>query len=364
MRVLSKKQINAGRAVLAALLILAISPLSLWCTEPKAPPLTSLQAIEAIRAQPDVRADSGYMVLREFKPTSDGAKLAKLALKDAQKAHTELFRNGVLASLLREGGYLVAEYDPKTKLPLNLYYVTRDANGREMVDKENISTEDSDDKATVNDVQDVIAETQLFITDLLESGSSDLSDLVRKSFDRVPKYDKEMASYFGVPRKLLGFATQQEIEDFSALFSASHLWGFRRALSFIGYSANPRKALIAAFDLRETLIGQFLKMKKMSGDQACLSAPLRISNPEQLKECIEWLRELNTYLDPQAVPPKSQWIFEVNLSIAALPFDMGCVGNKNPDGTGCTLALTAGVIPSWFRPPDGKFKLVAISEDE
>jgi len=101
-------------------------------------PLTGDEAINALRARKDARTGVGYQILRELQPAADGAKLAKVALEKARAAKSELFLNGALVSSLRDGGYVIGEYDHMTDRALAIHLVTQGEDGREVIGGETL----------------------------------------------------------------------------------------------------------------------------------------------------------------------------------------------------------------------------------
>ena len=353
MPVLLRKQAATG---LFTVLLLSAA----FCTA-ESNPLTPDQVIAVIRSQPQCKADSDLKIVREFPATEDGAKLARLAARTARKKHLRQFRSGILVRLLNNGGYLVMESNSQTMRPLRLYYLSRAVDGRQLIDVVEIQKTDGSTDYTANDVQLVMQHTQVFMGELLTAQSYELSELVEHYFGQIPAFDENEGpeTYFAIPANVLGFGTQREIEDLSALASAVHLWTFRHALSMPEFAANPHEALQTAYEERTKLLDEFRIMKNIGQKDSCVVWPGPVRTPETLKQCLELLRQVNAFFDRQAGPVESRWIFDLNLTLAGLPFDLGTTRE-----TGFGLAVVPGLIPTWVRHANGEFKLIELSEDE
>jgi hypothetical protein len=314
------------------------------------------QAITALRSRPAARAHSGYQILREFQPEVDGARLAGLALEKARTAHEDLFLNGALVGLLRDGGYLVVEYDPATDRALDLHLITRGEDGHEIIETSEIR-----DQMTVRDVKGVTERTHIFMTMLLKSQSSDLTAMMNEFFGDVPTFaESDEKGFFGVPRKIVAFGSAQSIRNLSALSAGLQLWPFRFAMSLPEYSANPRAALDLGFQQRSKLAEAFLATKgQPAGYFYDLQALGTINGPEQLKERVRWLSELDAYLDAHTGQDQSRWVFAVNVSIATIPVDIVSYTRHGMLRFG---AATASILlPYWSRRPGGELRLIELS---
>lgn len=346
--------------VLLQLVVIFAAGLQMTCAQDPQPPLTGDQAISTLSARKDARAGVGYEILREFQPAEDGAKLAKLALENARAANTELFLDGALVGLLRDGGYLVVEYDRMTDRALALHLVTRGEDGQKIIDTEKIEGE-----MTVHDVKDVTEHTQTFLTKLFTARSPELTALVKQLADEIPNDDESDGDpYFDVPTEVMALASPQEIEEMELIQVRSILWIIRYALTLPGYVANPEAALKAGWGQRNKLLDDLLATKGITKEQPSdeeeeEEEAVPIYGLQQFGEHLALFRELAAYLDAHDVPEQSRTMFSLNLAIATVPLEVFAsrTDHGEPALCGATVAL---FVTCWSRERNGELRLTRL----
>ena len=84
--------------------------------------LTPQEAIAAARR--NAKPGSSFTVLREVVANADTRRIGDQALEQAQAHKIELYENGILINILRSGGFLLAETDPRTNDVIALHLVS------------------------------------------------------------------------------------------------------------------------------------------------------------------------------------------------------------------------------------------------
>jgi len=307
-----------SRALLLLILILPLSPHLL--AGDRNPTLTRDQAIDAIRSSSEAQPSAAYKVLREFSPSAQGARLAKLAVKKARTARKDFFAQGAVLGLLRDGGYLIVEYDPRIDLALNLVVVTRDENGRPLVDTEKIDIDEREGHMTLHDIEEVVDRTQDFMTKLFRSHTPQLVNLVKETFGDVPTFSGDESPteidpprFFVLPTKLVALGDPKDIRTLSVVFWNIELWPFLHAMSLPEFPAHPLATIGLAYDQRDKLMREFraTKRKSLRSFYSTVGDFGSINNQTKLKRQLRALKELNEYLEARAVPSSSRWIFDL-----------------------------------------------------
>jgi hypothetical protein len=340
-------------------LILAVSLQTAWSVQAQ-PTFTGGQAISALRTRPGAPAGSGYQILRKFQPAVDGVTQAKLAIEKTRDEDHEVFLDGALIGLLRDGGYLLVEYDRATDQALALHLVTRGEDGREAIETDKIET-----PMTVRDVADVVDYTQAYLTKVFTSRTSELIALVTELDDKLrTNQEPDDDNDFEVPREALQFTTTQDVQEIRTLRLRLECWSFRYALSLPEYAANPKAALLDGYGERDKLLVDFLAMKGISEEHLQEELAVGpINGPQQFKDRLAWFRDLNAYLDAHGAPEQSRAMFSLNLAMATVPLQIS--GSQSGEGVISFCGSTAALfIPCWTRQPDGDLSLTGLAEDD
>src|SRR5689334_5407693 len=91
------------------------------------PHLTAEQAITVARR--NAKPGSSFTILREIRADADTRRIGDQALEQAQAHKIELYENGILVNILRSGGYLLAETNPRTNNIVVMHLVLMEAGG-------------------------------------------------------------------------------------------------------------------------------------------------------------------------------------------------------------------------------------------
>jgi hypothetical protein len=326
----------------------------------RGPGLTAQDAISAARRNVQ-RPGSSFTFLREIVANADTRRVGVQALAEAQAHHIKLYRKGILADVLRSGGFLVAETEPKTNSVIALHLVSLGSDG---APKDAVYR--CYPTARLADVQELAKDTTEFTEKLYSTPPSEATSLTSRFYDgRFPEYGGPEASdstLFAVPRSLLQLgADPNEVREAAVLYGELGFWGFRYAVSMPAFAANPLVATQAAEEKCEALKAKFLRGNHM--DPHFQFDPENIRSKDQLREQIDLLRRLDKFLEEalknEAVPAT----VKANISVATIPLGVAQGGPYHQDGQAHYNCDTVSLLVIfWRRLPAGGFAVVAIGE--
>jgi len=323
--------------------------------------LTEDQALSLLRSNVRKPADIGFVVVRKFEATSGTKNLAQRCWDEAQSKHLKLYGGGVLVNLLRTGGFVVLEYDAKTDMATRLHLVTVDETGKPVIESGNVDGELSKSEAL-----ELSRSAEAFTDAFLTSTGSQIKELWRtRASGVVPTFDASGGQgYFAIPVRVAKFTNQpDELMDLSVLSGALQVWPIRHALSLPIYAASPSTAVEMARTEQAKLEKEFLDQKKRSPDFVYHLLDLEsIDTHDRLRERLEWLKELNSFLDLHCPSPVTSTISEANVSISLIPLKLG-VMKEHSDRVFAAMSAP-GLISIWTREETGKFVLKDVSEAE
>lgn len=266
--------------------------------------LTLQEAIAA--AQRNAKPGSSFTALREIVANADTRRIGDRALEQAQAKKVELYQNGILADLLRSGGFLLAETDPRTNSVVSFHLVTLGRDGA----PENLVTGPG---TNLVDTQELVKDTTELVEQLYSTPSTEDSSLANRFYGgNFPEADLFQGTLFAIPNSLqkLG-ANPNEVREAAALYGGYLFWAPRYALSMPAFSASPVAAENAAEDKRDTLKADFLRGNHIDPD---LDLDLdNVQSERQLQERIElltgWISFWKVHSRMKAIQPLSERIF-------------------------------------------------------
>lgn len=316
--------------------------------------LTPQEAIAA--ARPNGKPGSSYTVLREIVANADTRRVGDQAFKEAQAHHIKLFNDGILVDLLRSGGFLIAEYDPKTTNVAALHLVSLGPDG---VPKDDFYP--SQGVVKLADARELVKDTADFTEELLSTHLSEASSLESRFYGgRFPDCGPppiEECTLFAVPRSLLKLGVDpNEVREVAALSGGLAMWQFRYAVSMPAFAASPLAALQAPEDpvakvMQEDHLGPGFNLD-----------PNNIRSEKQLRKRIDLLRELDKSLE-EALTHRNEAdpaLVKANISVAMIPLSI--VANTE-DGHVIYGSGGASLIEiAWRRLPTGGFAVRLIGE--
>jgi hypothetical protein len=316
-------------------------------------PLTPQESIAAARR--NAKPGSSLKVVREFVANSDTRRIGDQALEEARARGIKLYKNGVLADVLRLGGFLLAETEPRTNNVIALHLVSQGP--------DDVLTDafySSDGVVKLADAQELFKDTTKFSEQLYSTPSSEALSLEDRFYGAsFPEYEQsEDYSLFAIPRTLekVG-AGQNEYREAAALYGGYLFWSARYAVSMPAFAANPAVAENAAEDKRDTLKAEFLRSNHM--DPHFDFDPENIRSKEQLRERIDALRRLDKFMEEALRNEADPALVKANLSVAAVPLGVSA------DTDGHQVLYGSGMgslfVIYWQRLPTGGFAVYGIS---
>jgi hypothetical protein len=336
------------------LMIPLMGGISLGMAQP-GPRLTAEQAIAMARR--NAKPGSSFSVLWEVVANADTQRIGDQALEQARARKIELLEDGLLASILRSGGFLLAETDPKTTCVVTTHLVTLGSDG---VPKDLFLPEDPHSGPGINlaDARELVKDTTEFVEQLFSTPSTEDSSLVKFYGGSFPDGDRFPGTLFAIPSSLrkLG-ANPSEAQEAATLFGGYALWEFRYALSMPAFAASPVPALGAAEEKRETLKAEFLRSNHLDPK---LDLDLdNVQSERQLQERIDLLTRLDKFLEEALKNESDPTVVRTNLSIAAMPLAVGVDLNQDE---GQYVSSTPSMLAFvWHRLATGGFAVTTIT---
>lgn len=318
------------------------------------PHLTAEQAIATARL--NANPGSSFTILWKIIANADTRRIGDQALEQAKAHGIERYENGIFIHILRSGGYLLAEIDPRTNDIVAMHLVLVEAGG---------SVKDVESKChgvvKLADARELVKDTVDLVKQLYSTPSTDVSSLASKFYGgNFPDADKFPDSLFTIPDSLQkSGAKANEIRETAALFWGYLYWPYRSALSMPAFSASPAAAGDAAEKERDTLKAEFLQSNNMDPNINPIDFD-NIQSEKQLHERIELLIRLNRFLDDSLRKKANPAVVGANLSILTMPLhvdvDLNQAGQYVSSSPPKSLFL-------WHRVETGGFAVKEITWD-
>lgn len=317
--------------------------------------LTPQGAIDVARR--NSKAGSSFTVLREIVANADTRRVGEQALEQARAHQIELYENGILADLLRSGGFLLAETEPRTNnvIALHLLSLGPDAVPSDAFDP-------CHGALKLADAEELLKDTTEFTEELYSTPPSEASSLESRFYGgSFPECGQSReCALFAVPHSLLKLgAGRNEYREAAALYGGFDLSVIRYAVSMPAFAANPLVATRAAAEKWDALKAEFLRNNHMDPDFHFDLENIR--NREQLRERIDVLRRLDKFLEEALRTEADSALVKANISVAVIP--LGGVVADTQNGQVIYQSGTASLIGvHWRRLPTGGFAVYRISE--
>jgi hypothetical protein len=348
---------NVGLIVAVMYAACSIMPFTYGGSSPEMaqgrPALTAEQAIAAARR--NAKSGSSLTVLREIVANAETRRVGEQALEQAQAHKVELYENGLLVNILRSGGFVLAETNPRTNDVTALHIVSLEPGGAE---KDLVP--ECHGVVKLVDAVELVKDTAEFVEQLYSTPSTEDSSLASRYYGgSFPDRDLFPGSLFAIPNSLrkLG-ASPNEVQEAAALYGGYLFWQYRYALSIPAYAANPVPALSAAGDKEAMLTKEFLQSNHMNPD---LDLDLgNVQSERQLQERIELLTRLDKFLEDSLKNESDPTVVRANLSIAVMP--LGVDVDLNQDGGQYVSSSPSMFVFLWNRLATGGLAVKTIAE--
>ena len=321
--------------------------------------LTPQEAIAATRH--NARPGSSFTVLREIVANADTRRIGDQAFAQASANHIKLYKNGILADILRSGGFLLIQIFPPTNktdsvnpLPfvsaLHLVSLGRDGAPKDVFWGPGIN---------LANTQELVKDTTEFTEELYATRPSEAMSLESRFYGgRFPEGDLSQDSLFAIPHSLLKLGgDQNEVREVAALYGGLQLSGFQYAVSMPAFAANPIVATQAAEEKWEALKTEFLRSNHM--DPHFDFDLENIRSKKQLRERIDVLRRLDTFIEQALKNEANPAVVKANLSVVTIPMGVGTISGLGEDLYGSSTPSLFEFY--WKRLPTGGFAVSFIS---
>jgi hypothetical protein len=321
----------------------------------RGPRLTAQDAISVARRNAQ-KPGSSFTVLREIVANADTRRIGDQALEQARARKIKLYQNGILADVLRSGGFLLAETEPRTNNAIAFHLISLGSDGVPYD-----ASYACDGVVKLADAAALAKDTTEFIEELYSTPMSEAVSLEsRFNGGSFPEYGRsEEWSMFAVPRSLLKLGGDpNEVREAAALYGDLNILGFRYAVSMPTFAASPLAATQAAGDKLETLKAEFLRKNHMDTDFHFDLENIR--SKKQLREQIDVLRRLDTFIEQALKNEADPALVKANISVATIP--LGVVADTKDDQTHYNSGTGSLLVIYWQRLPAGGFAVRAIGE--
>lgn len=313
--------------------------------------LTPQEAIAAARR--NAKPGSSFTVLWEVVANADTRRIGDQALEQAQAKKVDLFLNGILVDVLRSGGFLLAETNPRTNDVIAQHLVSLEPDGAPKdfwLERPRV--------LKLADAEELAKDTTEFVEQLYSTPSTEDSSLARFYGGTFPNGDQFPGTLFEIPNSLrkLG-ANPNEVREAAALYGGYLFWAWRYALSMPAFAASPVSALSAAEDKREALKAEFLRSNHMDPN---FHLDLdNVQSEKQLQERIELLTRLDKFLEDALKNEGDPTVFRANLPIAMMP--LGIDVGIGPDEDQYLSSSPSMLEFVWHRLATGGFAVIMIT---
>lgn len=325
--------------------------------------LTLQEAISAARRNPRTSQLGGtFSVLREIVSNADTRRVGDQALAQARATHIKLYKNGILADVLRSGGFLLIQtFPPNNKTnnvnPLPFVSVLHLVSlGRDGAPKD-VFWGPGDNLANT---QELLKDTTEFAEELYSTHPSEAASLESRFYGgRFPEDNLFQGTLCAIPHSLLELgAAPNDVREVAALYGGLQLSGFQYAVSMPAFAADPLVATRAAEEKWEVLKAEFLRNNRM--DPQFHFDPENIRSKKQLQDRIEVLKRLDKFMEAALKSGADSSIVKANLSVATLPMGGGPASGL---GRGIYMSGTASLLEFyWQRLPAVGFAVRAVGE--
>ena len=318
------------------------------------PHLTAEQAIAAARR--NAKPGSSFTILWKIIANTDTRRIGDQALEQAQAHKIELYENGILVNILRSGGYLLAETDPRTNNMVAMHLVLMEAGGA----VKDVQPE-CHGVVKLADAEELVKDTAELVRQMYSTPSTEESSQASRFYGgNFPEAGQLPDSLFAIPDSLRKpGANPNEVREAAALFWGYVFWAPRSALSMPAFAASPAAAENAAEKERDTLKAEFLQSNKLDPNINPINLD-DIQNERQLQERIELLARLDRFLEDSLRKEADPAVVSSNLSILTLPLRVDA--DLNQEGQYVSTSPPKSLF-LWHRLATGGFAVKEITWD-
>jgi hypothetical protein len=315
------------------------------------PRLTAEQSIAAARR--NAKPGSSFTILWKIIANADTRRIGDQALEQAQAHKIELYENGLLTNILKSGGFLLAETDPRMNSVIALHVVSLESGGA----PKDFRLE-CPGVLKLADAEELVKDTTEFVEQLYSTPSTEDISLAKFYGGGFPDGDQFPGTLFAIPHSLrkLG-ANPNEVQEAAGLYGGYLFWGWRYALSMPAFAASPVPALSAAGYKQEALTAEFLRSKHM--DRNFHLGLENVQSEKQLQERIELLTRLDKFLEEALKKESNPAVVRANLSIVAMPLAVDVDLNRDEGQYGSSSPSMLMFI--WDRLATGGFAVKTIT---
>jgi hypothetical protein len=317
------------------------------------------QALSILRARATSR-EVAFVVARRLEPGPGDERVAQRALDEARSRHVSLFADGLFVNLMRAGGALALEYDARSDRTVKLHLVAADESGRPV-----LRSWDASGDVTRSEALLLIRKSEDFSRAFFNSRGPRVDSLLSEFGGKdVAALDvASLDGYFEIPESVARVAQQREqLLRLIGLDATVNLWPERHALAMPIYAASPETALKGAVDQLFALAKEFLARRGKGLDSIGeLTDPHSIHTSAELVERLQWLADLNSFLNERSPLPVDSALYQANVRISTIPLYL--TAEEQPFRWYQVMTLPQ-LISVWSPDKSGGLALIGVSEGE
>lgn len=318
--------------------------------------MTEEQAFALLRSANASSPDLGFVTVRRLKATASTRRTAEESLKEARSRHLEPYWDGVLTDLMREGGFVILEVNQRYDTARRLHLVTLDEAGKPLVQSKDIEGDISRSDALA-----LLSMSQELSEAFFASPGPHLRELLRKfGGGHLPVVEsRDAEKYSTLPESVIGLATPGQLQDFNILSTTLLLWPVRQAPALPMYAANSAVAVDLAQKDQENLFKQFCRRKGKRPDFIYDLIDFdSISSRDELVLRLQWLREMNSFLEQNCRFCSDSATYKDNIAISTIPLELGV---EKDSGRMYDVMTAPGLLSGWIRTESGEFILKVLT---
>ena len=318
--------------------------------------MTEEQALSLLLSKRDNATDAGLVVIHKIEPDANSREVAEKALADARAKKVDLYEDGVLAHLLRIGGYVVLEFNKRSDLATRIHLVTMDEAGKPLTE-----SEDVDGKLSKSDALMLIKKNEEFSEAFFNSPYSNMKELLLRfgGTGIATSTDSDLRGCMDIPERVMKLTTQlDEQMDLLSLPCGMELFFMRYALAQRTFSTDLGGAFERASQELSKLHDESQTGRLTRSDLDEFLNLDSINTHNDLITRIEEWRQFNAFLDNRLSGDLDSVTYKANLVLSTVPVQVG--GQGEPSFTYFIITGTY-LISGWSRAENGEFVLTGFT---
>jgi hypothetical protein len=334
--------------------------------------MSEAQALSMIRSKKASAPDVGLIVVQRIEPDPGTRAVAMEALAQARSKHLHLEEHGLLANLMRVGGYIVLEYSQRSERVIQLHFATQGEAGEPQFESWYLAPPDKtyDSESDYRDLHEdlgkdealmLIRRNEEFSKAFFTSAPSQLAETMCKfGSSGTPHLSTFGLGCEGIPERLTKLAAPPvEMASYCNLLHRTYLWLVRYALTLPVFAANPDEAMSQAEEKMDEL---FNEISQNGGVCSGYKDPFEldsIDTPDKLAAQVRCLTDFNSFLDDHLSTRTGSPTYKANLLLMKVPIKLEV--DQETDGTHFMVMAATNLVTEWSRGENRRFVLTGLT---